>query len=110
MGWETRSGSDSLYYLRPIRVGGKVRKVYHGPGERGRAAERAYVAERAEYAKLRAEADRQRRLEDERMAALEDPLVAYDGAVRELMKAVLESAGFHRPNHWVWRKRRSFES
>jgi hypothetical protein len=109
MGWETRSGSDSLYYLRPKRVDGKVRKVYHGSGERGRAAERAYEAERTECERLHAEVNRQRRREDKRIEALEEPLLAFDSAVKELMKAILEAAGYWKPKHWVWRKRRSFE-
>ncbi len=36
MGWETRNGKQ--YYYRKVRVGGRVRSVYCGTGERARLA------------------------------------------------------------------------
>jgi hypothetical protein len=40
MGWERRGKKGRLVYYRKVRVGGKVKSVYCGSGERGRAAER----------------------------------------------------------------------
>lgn len=40
MGWERRGMKGRLVYYRKVRVGGKVKSVYCGSGERGRAAER----------------------------------------------------------------------
>ena len=105
MGWERRK-NGGLYYLRPVKVNGKVRKIYYGPGERGRAAEHAYEARRAELTRLQQETERQRREENALMATVEAPLVSFEGAVTDLVEAVLESAGYWRPKQWVWRKRR----
>jgi hypothetical protein len=46
MGWEQRNGRRCYYRKR--RVGGRVRSIYCGSGERGEAAEREDVERRAQ--------------------------------------------------------------
>ena len=80
MPWEMR-GTAGPYFYRHRKIDGRVFKVYHGRGQKGKEAECRYQATRVELTRLRQEADRQRREEDRCIAAVAEPLLSFDGAV-----------------------------
>lgn len=104
MAFETRKagGTRYLYLSRRDPLTGRVRKEYVGTGPRADAAAQALAARRQRRADERLAVERagaELRTVDALMAEL-------DEAATLLMEAALLAAGFHRPNHGVWRKRR----
>ena len=89
------------YAYRSIRRNGRVTSEYRGSGDIVALIAVLDVEERDERDGERY----QLRAEQERIEAIENTLTRYDEQVEELVRAVLYSAGFHRPKR-VWRKRR----
>ena len=104
MGWETRK-RGGRYYCRSTRVGGKIVRLCFGTGQKGEAAALRDAAERAERARLRILALQMEAEQKARQEALEGPLRELDEVCRLLMRTVLETAGYHRPKRWKWRRR-----
>ena len=100
MAWETRQ-RGGLYYTRSRRENGRVVREYVGGGIVGELAAAMDAERRAQR-----EAQRQTwEAEQERLAALEAPLVALNAACRDLTRRYLEDAGFHQ-HKGQWRRKR----
>ena len=93
------------YYTRSRRVDGRVVREYVGRGPLAEIIAQADEAER--------EAHRlQRRREREQMEQdreLDDLFGAYSAGVDELLRGVLEAAGYHRHKRGEWRRARGQE-
>ena len=105
MSWETR-GVYGPYYTRSRRVDGRVVREYVG---RGPLAEIIAQADEAEREARRLERGREReQMEQDR--ELDDLFGAYSAGVDELLRSVLEAAGYHRHKRGEWRRRREQET
>ena len=105
MSWETR-GVYGPYYTRSRRVDGRVVREYVG---RGPLAEIIAQADEAEREARRLERRREReQLEQDR--ELDDLFGAYSAGVDELLRSVLEAAGYYRHKRGEWRRRREQET
>jgi hypothetical protein len=101
MSWEQRNGHGH-YYTSSHRERGRVVREYYGTGELGRLA--ADVDDIARQTRLveREERDAER----DRIAALEDPIVAFGRAVDLAVSCELLVAGYHNHDRGPWRRRR----
>ena len=105
MSWETR-GVYGPYYTRSRRVDGRVVREYVG---RGPLAEIIAQADEAEREARRLERGREReQLEQDR--ELDQLFSAYSAGVDELLRGVLEAAGYYRHKRGEWRRRREQET
>ena len=105
MSWETR-GVYGPYYTRSRRVDGRVVREYVG---RGPLAEIIAQADEAEREACRLERRREReQLEQDR--ELDQLFSAYSAGVDELLRGVLEAAGYYRHKRGEWRRRREQET
>ena len=101
MAWEKR-GRHGPYYTQSRRVDGRVVREYVG---RGPLAEIIAQADEAEREARRLERGREReQMEQDR--ELDDLFGAYSAGVDELLRGVLEAAGYHRHKRGEWRRRR----
>jgi hypothetical protein len=98
MGWD----KGGRYYTRSRREGGRVVREYVGRGPGAELVARLDELERDER-----ETGRQvRRIERERIDALDEPLNELADAAELLVRAVLLAAGFRQHNRGEWRKKR----
>jgi hypothetical protein len=105
MAWEKR-GRHGPYYTQSRRVDGRVVREYVG---RGPLAESIAQADEAEREARRLERGREReQLEQDR--ELDQLFSAYSAGVDELLRGVLEAAGYHRHKRGEWRRRREQET
>ena len=105
MTWETR-GVHGPYYTRSRRVDGRVVREYVG---RGPLAEIIAQADEAEREARRLERRREReQMEQDR--ELDQLFSAYSAGVDELLRGVLEAAGYYRHKRGEWRRRREQET
>ena len=105
MSWETR-GVYGPYYTRSRRVDGRVVREYVG---RRPLAESIAQADEAEREARRLERRRERE-ELERDRRLDETFSTYSAGVDELLRGVLEAAGYHRHKRGEWRRRREQET
>ena len=101
MSWETR-GVYGPYYTRSRRVDGRVVREYVG---RGPLAESIAQADEAGREARRLERGRERE-ELERDRRLDETFSTYSAGVDELLRGVLEAAGYHRHKRGEWRRLR----
>ena len=105
MSWETR-GVHGPYYTRSRRVGGRVVREYVG---RGPLADIIAQADEAEREARRLQRKREReQLEQDR--ELDQSFSTYSAGVDELLRGVLEAAGYYRHKRGEWRRRREQET
>jgi len=105
MSWETR-GVHGPYYTRSRRVNGRVVREYVGRGPLADIIAKADAAERE--ARLLQRKREREQLEQDR--ELDQLFSAYSAGVDELLRGVLESAGYHRHKRGEWRRRREQET
>jgi len=100
MAWEQRG--EKRYYYHSERVGSRVVRRYIGTGAIAELAATADDLRRLE----RAIEIRERRAEQERLAAAEAPLLELCELSERLAHAALLAAGFHRHDRGAWRRTR----
>jgi|SRR5450759_2759252 hypothetical protein len=101
MSWEQRNGRGD-YYTRAYRENGRVVREYVGGGELGRlAADVDYIARQTRQIEREESA-----AERDRIAAIEDPIIAFGRAVDLAVSCELLVAGYHRHDRGPWRRRR----
>lgn len=103
MAWVKRR-RGGRYYVRSVRVGGKVTSEYYGVGPAAEAVAALDAQERAERAaRLKALAEERARVDQ-----IEAELETLDDLCRDLVRASLEEAGYHcHRGQWRRRRRRS---
>ena len=104
MGWETRK-KGGRYYTRSRKANGRVVREYVGGGVIGEFASRMDAEEREEREARRAASRGERRRFDE----LDEISANVCRATGTILRAVLESAGYHQHKRGEWRKRREQE-
>ena len=100
MPWQQQG--NKRYYYRSLRLGGRPVRRYVGGGQ---AAELAAAAD--DLCRLtRAIHARERRAEQERLAAAAAPLLGLCNVTDDLARAALLAAGFHQHDRGAWRRKR----
>jgi hypothetical protein len=99
MAWETRSNGN--YYYRYVRTGKRVQKIYVGTGARAQAMARQDAQARAARAADREAAEAL----SLKLAPFEQLAEEADAEIHQLLKSVLQAAGFHW-HRGEWRKKR----
>ena len=100
MAWERRG--RGRYFYRSVWTAGRVVKQYYGGGVLGELA----ASVDAESRQRRAAEAEALRADRARFLPAESALRALDGACDLLAGAALTAAGYHRPGHNPWRRRR----
>ena len=104
MPWQQQG--NKRYYYRSVRVRGRPVRRYVGCGQ---VAE--LVAAADDLSRLtRAIHARERRAEQERLAAAEAPLLRLCQAADDLARAALLAANFHQHTRGSWRRRRGTDN
>jgi hypothetical protein len=98
MAWERRH-STGCYYYRSVRRDGRVIKLYCGAGALGALAAQLDAEARA---RRRAEAAAVR-VEQARLALMDQTMAALDQTCGLLTEAALTTAGYRRPD-LAWRR------
>jgi hypothetical protein len=100
MSWQQRGRSRAYYHSE--RIGSRVVRRYCGIGAIAELAAAADDLRRLE----RTIEVRERRAEQERLAAAEAPLLLLCEVTDNLARATLLAAGYHRHDRSAWRLRR----
>jgi hypothetical protein len=101
MTWEQRNGRGK-YWTTTHRENGRIVREYFGTGELGRLA--SEVDDMARQTRLLEREERA--AERDRIATIEDPVVAFGRVVDLAVTCELLVSGYHRHDRGPWRRRR----
>ena len=97
MPWRQK-GNKRVYY-RSVRVDGRPRTIYVGPGMIGETAAAAVQLRRVQREQLREK--------QQQIIAHSSSVVDLNGQLESLTRAALVAAGFYQHARWQWRRRRN---